>query len=176
MGIEAGIDEGVLHRLRIEHRELSSTLLEREDLRRGMVRSRLAKGGIVEPAHRRGQPHSAFFVYHRVVVVDARVPNLPVAPIGRRHDRLLGRRVPLAQGRWHFGIAHRRMEVRDRVRRRVEDRQLISGIERPIGIDRRIAPIGRDQVVEVLVRLPPVPFRNDDIAFDTLRARRLLAR
>src|ERR1700730_8779108 len=54
-----------------------------------MVRALLAEGGIVEAAHRGCQPHPAFPVDHHVVVVDPRVPDLPVTPISRRHYRPL---------------------------------------------------------------------------------------
>jgi hypothetical protein len=59
-----------------------------------MVGAFLAERGIVAPAHRGGEPHPAFPVDHHIVIVDARIPDLPVAPIGRRHRRLFGRGVP----------------------------------------------------------------------------------
>jgi hypothetical protein len=85
VGLEAGVDERVLHRLRVEHRELPVALFQRKELGRGMLGALLAEGRVVEPAHRGGQPHSALAVDHHVVIIDARVPDLPVAPIGRRH-------------------------------------------------------------------------------------------
>ena len=52
MRAEAGVDEGVLHRLRIEHRHLAGRPLEREHLRGRMIGALLAEGRVV---HRRAR-------------------------------------------------------------------------------------------------------------------------
>ena len=181
MRAEAGVDEGVFLRLRIEDRELADVLLDREHLGRRMVRTLLAEVRVVRTADRRRQPDPAFAVEHGVVIVDLRIPGLLVAPIGRRRDRLFDRRVARSQGFGHVGIAHRRLEGRDRVRLGIEDRQNVGRIfrraeQRAIGVDRRIALVGRDQVVQVLLLGAPVPGGDDDVALDALRPRRLAVR
>ena len=82
MGLEAGVDEAVLHRLEIEHRERPVRLLQRGKLGGGMVRALLAEIRVLGPAHRGRHPHPAVFVEHGVVVVDLAVPDLLHAPIG----------------------------------------------------------------------------------------------
>jgi hypothetical protein len=82
MRSEAGVDEGVVHRLGIEDGKLPAAFLEREQLGGRVVRSRLAKGWVIPPAHRRGEPDAAFVVEHRVVIVGSGVPKLLVAVIG----------------------------------------------------------------------------------------------
>ena len=42
----------------------------------------------------------------------------------------------------------------------------------PFGIHRRIAAIGRDDVVQIGLGIGPVPHRDDDVALDALRTRR----
>src|SRR5690242_12743151 len=67
----------------------------------------LAERRIVEAAYRSRHPEATFAVEHRVVVVEARVPNRAVAPIGRGHRRPLGRGVAVAERQLHVGIAYR---------------------------------------------------------------------
>ena len=60
----------------------------------------------------------------------------------------------------------------------IEHRQMIAGIfrravERPVRIDRGIALVGRNQIVEILLLVAPIPGRHDNVAFDALRPRRL---
>src|SRR5260370_35681697 len=85
---EAGVDEGVFHRLRIKHRELTMTLRYRERLGGGMVGPLLAEGRVLDVAHGSREPHPAFPIDHRVVVVDMSIPYLLMAPIGRGLQRL----------------------------------------------------------------------------------------
>ena len=179
MRAEAGVDEGVLHRLGIEHRHLARRLLEREHLGGGMVRALLAEGRIVHAAHGRGEPDPALLVEHRVVVVGAGVPELLVAPIGRRLQRLDAGGMAGPERFRHFGILHRHLEERHLVGLRIEDRHVVGrifrrAVERAVGIDRRIAPVRRDQVVQIFVRRRPFPRRDDDVALDALRPRRLV--
>ena len=46
-------------------------------------------------------------------------------------------------------------------------------VDQAVGVDRGIAPVGRDLVVQVGLRVGPVPQRDDDVALDALRPRRL---
>src|SRR5207248_8013236 len=79
---EAGVDRRVFHGLRVEHCDLSIVALDRERLGRRMLRAFSAERRIVRTAYRGREPHAALPVEHRVVVVDLRIPDLLVAPIG----------------------------------------------------------------------------------------------
>ncbi len=46
-------------------------------------------------------------------------------------------------------------------------------VDRTIGVDRRIAPVGGDQIVQVLLVVVPVAQRDHDVALDALRTCRL---
>src|SRR5215467_15281975 len=93
-------DESELARLGIVHGEMTVRLLEREELRRGMIRSLLAESGIVRRTHPRGEPHPPLLVEHRVVHAGLAVPDGLVSPVGRRGSRvfLRRRRVWIAHG------------------------------------------------------------------------------
>src|SRR5262249_26875959 len=78
-------------------------------------------------------------------------------------------------------IRDRHLEERHLVRLRVEDRYLVARVlsrtvEGTVGIDGRIAPVRRDQVVGKLLLRAPLPRRDDDVALDALRPRRLALR
>src|SRR3954462_1006754 len=88
MGLEAGVDEGVFHRLWIEDRKRAMRLLHRSELGRRMVGALLAEVRVLRPAYGSRQPEAAFLVHHGIVVVDLGVPDLLVTPIGRRPERL----------------------------------------------------------------------------------------
>ncbi len=181
MGGEAGVDEGVLHRLGIEHRDLPLALLQREELGGRMVGTLAAERRILGAAHRRGEPQPAFLVDHRIVVVDPGVPDLLVTPIRRRPKRLLHRRVARPERFGHLRVAHGRMEVGDLVGLGVEDRNDVGRVFRraeqwAIAVDRWVTPIGGDQVVEVVLVVAPVPGGDDEVALEPLRALRLIVR
>src|SRR5262245_66352167 len=92
---KAGIDKRPLFRLRIVHGHSARVLneiggiasgtgspLQRESLRRGMVRSLLTEGGLfpLRPARRR-PPHTTLAVHHVGVGVDLSVPARAVRPV-----------------------------------------------------------------------------------------------
>ena len=61
---------------------------------------------------------------------------------------------------------------------RIEDRHHVGAVlgasrTLAVGIDRRVAPIRGDQVVQVMLVVEPIPGRDDDVALDALRPRRL---
>ena len=135
----------------------------------------LQKSGIGRRAHARGEPHAPLLVEHRVVHAGLAVPDRLVAPVRRgRHRVLLRRR--------RVRIAHRasspaspcgspgrapgRGRCSPRARRRC----------RPLALTRRVALVGRDLVVQVVLGPGPVPQREDDVALDALRPRRLRRR
>ena len=176
---EAGLDERVFLRLRIEHGEVADGALHRERLGRRMIRSRLAEGRILGAAHRRGQPQPPVASEHRVVVVDARFPDPLAAPVGRRLQRVERRGVPGTEAERHAADrAPARLNVVATFftgSRIGSVSELYSGepIERAVGVDRGIAPVAGDQVVQVLLLVHPVAQRDDDVALHALRPRRL---
>ena len=142
----------------------------RRQLRRGMRRPGLAVVRVVERAHRRRDPDASLLVQHRVVHVVLALPDRLAAPVRRRmrHRRRCRRCV---------GIAHCQFDGTRHVLHRVEHRQVVGAqleraVERAVGIDRRVAAIGRDDVVQIDFRVRPVPHRHDDVALGALRARR----
>ena len=113
------------------------------------------------------------------MLVGLGIPEDRVAPIGRRRGRLDRAGVARPKRERHVRVRHRHLEVRHLVRLGIEDRHVVGRIfrrpiERAIGIDRRLAPIRRDQIVQVLVRLRPVPGGDHDIALDARGPRRLV--
>ena len=104
---EAGADVRELLRLRIPHREMASRALDREQLRRRMIRARLAEVRIVRRPHGRSDPHAALLVEHRVVHVVAaasrslRCPNTARAPASSARSAACWDRAPsAAPGSW----------------------------------------------------------------------------
>ena len=101
-----------------------------------------------------------------------------VTPIERRlgHVRTRGR--PGAR------IADRQRDLARRVAHRIQHWHVVrAGLQRPedgsVGVDGGIAPIGGNLVVEVRLRIGPIPRRDDDVAlyaFGPGRLRRHLAR
>src|SRR6516162_3856982 len=70
------------------------------------------------------------------------------------------------------------LDLAYRVAHRVENPEVIGAVLRraiklAIGIDSRVAPIGRGQVVKVRRRSAPIPQGQHDVALDPLRPRRL---
>ncbi len=177
MRAEAGIDEGELLRLRIVHRQLPFVAVERERLGVGIVRALAAEGRRAGRVIGPGHPDIALAVEHVVVIVELGVPDLLHAPIGRRRQRLFDRRVARTEGFRHVR-AFRRRDEGDLLGLRIEHRQVVGGVfgravERAVGVDGRIALVGRDQVVQIFFGAAPIPFRDHDIALDALRPRRL---
>ena len=120
--------------------------------------------------HRGGEPQAALLVEHRVVDVVLAGPDRFVAPVGRRRGHL-------RRGRRRIGIANGQRNLADGVGLRIEHRhvvgaQLERAIERAVGVQRRVAAIGRHHVVQVRLRIGPVPHRDHDVALDALRTRR----
>ena len=167
---EAGADVRQLLRLGIVDGEVAAgALLIGNSLADGCVDPSLQKAGIVGRPHRRRDPHAALLVEHRVVDVVLAGPDRLVAPVrrGRGHLRRCRRRVRIAHVSGTFPAVAVRIE-----HRHVVGAQLERAVERPVGVHRRIAAIGRDHVVQVRLRIGPVPHRDDDVALDALRPRR----
>ncbi len=168
MGTEARADVRELLGFRIVHRELTAGRGQRVQLRRRMARSLFAVVRVVRRAHGRRDPDPALGIEHGIVHVVLAVPDHFVAPVGRGllHHRPLGR--------LRFRIANGQLHLTCRVVHRVENREVIRAElqrpeERSRGVDRRIPAIGRDLVVEIRLRVGPVPLGNHDVALDPLR-------
>ena len=82
MSLEAGVDEGVFHRLGIEDCEPAMRLFERSELCRRVLGALLAEIRVLGAAHRGRQPEAALLVEHRIVIVDLGVVELLLTPIG----------------------------------------------------------------------------------------------
>ena len=168
---EAGRDQRPLVALRIVHREMTRRFLQRRDLRGRMIAALLAIGRVRVRADARGKPDAALLVDHRVVVAGVAVPDRLFGPVGRRPERQTGR------GR-RLRIAIRMFDHARRVRDRIEPRHVVGALlRRPVdpavGIDGRLAFVGRHRVMQVMLRRRPVPRRDHDVALDALRALRL---
>ena len=157
---------------RIVHREVTVGRFERDQLRRRMGRALLAEVRIRRRTDAGGEPGPSFLIHHRVVIARLAVPD--------------GIRSPVRRGRHPVGLRGRRLRIADRMQHlgrgmahRVQDRHIIRAllrrsIEFAVGIDPGVAPIGPDQIVEIGRGAAPVPQSQHDVAFHTLRPRRLV--
>ena len=80
---EAGADERPLAGFRVVHGELTIGLVQRRDLRRGMIGACLAIIRVRGRANSRREPHASFVVDQRIMDTRMAVPNGFVAPIRR---------------------------------------------------------------------------------------------
>ena len=168
----ARTDEGHLLRVGIPDGQVPPRAGVGKRLRRRVVRPVQAHRRVVGAAHPRGEPDAAGLIEHRVVDVGLAVPDRLVPPVGRGRQRRArrDRRVGVAHRHRHLGggVGHR-IEHRHVVRARLE-----RAVDRAVGVDRRVALVGGDLVVQVGLRIGPVPLRHDDAALHPLRpARRL---
>ena len=182
MRAEAGVDEGVLHRLGIEHRHLARRPLEREHLGRRMIGALLAEvpGCPCRAPSPRATPGPSCRTWRcgcwPACPRSSRRPSRAKAAVG-----LTARGMSGPERFRHVRILHRHLEERHLVRLRIEDRHVVGrvfgrAVERPVGIDGRIAPVRGDQVVQVMLVGAPLPGGDDDVALDALRPRRLALR
>ena len=149
-------------------------VFEREHLCRRMLRPFLAEIRIGWRTHPRGEPDPSLFVHHGVVIAGLAIPDAFVSPIRRRRHRVVlrGRRLWIAD--WMFHLSRR-------MRPRIEDRHVIRAffrrsVELAIGVERRLAPVGPDQIVQVGRGAAPVPQGKNDVALHTLWPLRLRER
>ena len=113
-------------------------------------------------------------IEHRVVRAGLAVPDRLVAPIGRRRQRVV-------LGRLRLRIAHRHLDGGCLVIDRIEDRHEVGAVlgravDQAIGVERRLALVGRRDVVQIVLGIGEVPLRDDDVALAPLRPRRLRRR
>ena len=135
-----------------------------------MARSLLAEIGVLRRTHGGRDPDAALLVEHRVVDVVLAGPDHFLAPVRRRRGHLRRRRRRVR-------IANRQLDLSRLVAVGIEHRQVVGAqferaVDRPVRVERGIAAIGRDDIVEVGLRIGPVPHRDDDVALEALRARR----
>ena len=137
----------------------------------GMTRSPSAVVGRRRRTDSRRHPDAPLAVDHRIVHVGPAGPDrlrCPSTATAASALRRPDRRVRIA--RPHVHAARR---VANRIEHgNVIRAQLGSAVDRTVGVDRRIAPVGRDLVVHVDLRVGPVPLRDDDVPLRALRARR----
>ena len=167
MRAETGVDERELPGFRIVHGELAVGAFDGKDLRRRMIRPFSAEGRVRRPAHARGEPDPALLVEHRVVRARLAVPDRLRSPIRRRRHRV-------APCRRRFRIADRHFYFARRMPHRVQDRNEIRAllgrpVNQSVSIDRGIALVARDLVVQVGGGAAPVPQGDDDVALQALR-------
>src|SRR6266487_2507242 len=130
-----------------------------------MARPRLADVRVIGRAYGGGEPHAPALVQHRVVHVVLAGPDDFAAPVERRLRHA-------GPGGWlRSGIAHRKRHPARRVTRGIEDGQVVRAqlqraVDLPVRVDRGIAPVGRDFVVEIGLRVGPVPLADHDVALD----------
>ncbi len=130
-----------------------------------LQRSGLSDGLTADVSHRRPFSSSiGLCTLFLLVQIDL------VVPVWRRcrHCRV---------GRRRLRIAHRQRNPGDRVANGIEHWNVIGAeleraVDQSVRVDARIPAIGRYRVVQVRFRIGPVPLRDDDIAFETTRARR----
>ena len=108
VGREAGADQRERLSAPVVHRQMPVRALEREELRRRVVRALAAELRILGRPDARGEPDAALLVHHRIVDRGLAIPDRLLAPVGRRRHRKLFR------GR-RLRIAHRHPELRRRV-------------------------------------------------------------
>src|SRR6267143_1044473 len=93
MRTETGVNERDLLGLWVIHCKLATAALERKQGGRRMARPFFAERWIVVRANSGGNPHSAFFIEHRIVHVGLAVPDGFVPPIRRgRHNLVVSTR------------------------------------------------------------------------------------
>ena len=168
--LEAGADQRDLAGLGLDHRQVPRRGLQREHLGRRMVRALLAEVRIRRRADARGEPDPALLVVHRVVRAGLAVPDRLLAPVGRRRHRIV-----LVRRR--LRIAHRHLERRGLVIDRIEHRNEVGAVldravDQAVGVERRLALVGRGDVVQVVLGIGKIPLGDDDVALAALRARR----
>ena len=172
VGREAGAHLHEVLFVGVVHDDVAVRCIDRERLRRRMIRASLADVGIGRRTNAGREPHPCLLIQHQAVRDGLRVPELLVAPIRRcREHRVVDRRGGLL-------IAHRQLDRGRGVLDRIEDRDEVGRVlgrpvERAVAIDRGIALVGGDLVVQVGLGARPVPHRDDDIALGALRTLRL---
>ena len=148
--------------------------VDRENFGRRMIRSFFAKRRVIRRTNSRGEPHSCLFIHHRIVLIRLAIPDRFRTPIRRRRERirLRRRRVRIAHRMFDLpGFVMFRIKHRDEIRA-----QFRRAVNRSIGIDRRIAFVGGNLVVEISLGIAPIPHVNDDVALDALGSRWLRLR
>ena len=132
-----------------------------------MARALFALRRVGRRPDRRREPDPPLVIEHRVVHVVLAGPDRLVGPVRRRlrHRRARRRRVGVADGQRHAARG-----VGDRIQhRRVIGTQLERPVHRPVRVDARISPVGGHDVVQIRLRIGPVPLRDDHVPLDALR-------
>ncbi len=157
--------------LRIVELQPPLALIDREQLRRRMIRSRLAPCRRLGLTDARRGPHATLLIHREAVDRRLAVPDHFVAPVRRRRQR---RRI---RGARRLRIANRQLHLARRVVRRIDDGQVIAAlfersVDGAVGVHGRIPLVARDVVMQIDLRIGPVPHRDDDVPLLALRTRR----
>ena len=170
MGTKTGVNERELPRLGIVHGQLPAARFEREQNRRRMARPFFAERWIVTRANPGGDPDSSLFIKHGIVDVGLAVPNGFISPIRRRRRRLI------VAARWRLRVTDWHADSVRCGAHWVEDRQIVNAkfcgaVNCSVGVQCGIALVGGNFIVQIGLRVCPVPLGNDHVSFGTLRSR-----
>ena len=170
MRAEAGVDRRDLLGLRIVQLHLPAALRDRKRDRGRMIRALLAERRRLVRTDARGDPDAGLSVHREAVRggLAVQIASSPQYGDGRRR-----RVVRLAR---RLRIAHLQLDLRRRVAHRIDDRHVVGAlferaVDRSVRVDGRIAFVARDLVVQIHLRIGPVPHRDDDVALSALRPR-----
>src|SRR3989442_2319740 len=136
-----------------------------------MARAFFTERWIFARADSGGNPDSTLRIEHRIVDIGLAVPDGFVPPIRRRRRNLV------VCARWSLRIANWHSKLIRYSAHWIEDRQIInaefgSAVDGSIGVQCGIALIRGDLIVQICLRVGPVPLGNDDVPLDTLGSRR----
>ena len=125
---------------------------------------------ILGPTKPRRHPNAPFAVHRRVIRDRGVVPVRLAAPVRRwpRHDLRFARR----SRRVDDGNPHLRRRVRVRIESQEAVVAPVDAVDRAVGIGAWVALVGRQLIVRERRGPAPLPQRQHEVAFDTLRARR----
>src|SRR6185295_11215589 len=121
-----------------------------------MARSGFAPGWIGGATNGMREPDPSAGIQHRVVQAGLARPDDVLAPVGRR------RQVLLRVGVLSVRVANRHLHTRCRIAHRVEDVDIglaesRNAVDVTVGVEGRIALVGRNRVVDKTYGSGPVP-------------------
>ena len=168
MRAEAGVDGRDLFRFGVVQLHLSTALFERARDGRRMRRSRLTEGcGLIGTDARR-DPHAALAIHREAVGVRPAGPDRFGAPVRRGLRR---RRVCFAGC---LRIANLQLHLAGAIARGIHNGHVIGAclersIDRSVRVHGWIPFVGCDLVVEINLRVGPIPHGDDDVPLPALR-------
>ena len=167
VGGKAAVDHGELLRLRVHQFDLPrARAIHREVLRELVRRPLLAIGRLqLRRARACRDPHAPLGVHRHAAGIRLPLPDLFGPPVRR------GRQVDVEHWR-----VRRNLDLARGVRARIEHRQdvgaLVWPVDQPVRVHRWMALVGGGRIAAAAGWQPPVPHRDDEVAFDTDGTRR----